>query len=276
MKNSRERLTGLAALAAITLATTSCAVGKLTYKNTDIAKEDTNEVRMWSGNSLSPRVIREEDYAIKRASEDKIAEVNGEKINITNSRYLIPINDSGTEEVLRPNSNTIENKKTRYFLTPVEEDENGSLRIAKGEHNLSDMVLEKHENVCPNQIAKYKRDSTYVSQRTIEGSIRNFPELNHGDEDFNVFEIEQDYITEADKKSLGFGEDYRFGEDILPIIFIRGKLTPELVINHRNNGKVDLTKRIYGKQFLLIKGKMINKPKDFSPEEKENKLESHE
>ena len=101
--------------------------------------------------------------------------------------------------------------------------------------------------------------------------------LNHGKEDFTVFEIENNYITEKDIKSLGFGNNYKFGEDVLPIVFVRGNLTPELKIKHKGNRKVDLTEKLYGKQFLLIKGEMIEKPANWPPEgaEQGNKVVGH-
>ena len=86
-----------------------------------------------------------------------------------------------------------------------------------------------------NEIAKYKRKSTYVSQRDIEKKIIDFPQLNHGKEKFSVFKIGRKYITNEDVESLGFGEDYEFGEDILPIVFVRGKLTPKAEIKHKGN-----------------------------------------
>ena len=273
-------LVSLACIGVIAGVGSGCATsgfGNINYQNTDRATETNSETKMWSGNVLYPRTIRNKEYAIKVAPENKIAKVLNINMDVINNRYLIPIDNERTEETLKPSNATIENKGTRYFLVPVEEDNKGTLRIIKGKHDQSDMILKERKNICLNELAEYKKESDYVSQRNIKRKIRDFPMLNHGKEDFTVFEIENNYITEKDIKSLGFGNNYKFGEDVLPIVFVRGNLTPELKIKHKGNRKVDLTEKLYGKQFLLIKGEMIEKPANWPPEgaEQGNKVVGH-
>ena len=217
------------------------------------------KVEMYSGKVSYPITIRGKDYLLKVAPEYKIAKVLDRKMDIVNGRYLIPIGGSGTVKTLRSDSKpTVENKETRYFLIPVEENKDGALRIVKDKHDLSDMVFKSYTNIDLNELADRKI--------VLERRIKDLPNLNYGGEDFKKFEIESRYITEKDLASLGFRKnDYKFRESILPVVLIRGKLKPETTIKRKGNGKVDLTEKVYGKQFLLIKGEMIDKPTNWPP-----------